>query len=722
MATTKRTTPNAAKVFSLSPNLLISDREELATFINISLKRLTYILYSKKRTSHYKEFQISKPSGAPRTLHAVSGELKLLQRKALDALQAQYKPSRYSHGFTPSKSIISNAEYHRRKKLVLKVDLEDFFPSINFGRVQGLFSSPPFNFGKEAAMTMAQMSCLDDVQGTLPQGGVLSPYIANMLCRRLDKKLAKLATENRCRFTRYADDITFSTNDVVKLPVKNLLKSIYSIIKSEHFVVNKKKTKLLTQRDRQVITGIIVNDGLNVNRKYVRNLRATIHNCEKSGVRSQLNKANFRDNRNSRPSPWDGTVPTEEFFLKHLLGKITFWGNVIVSNHQDKQHDDDKTTYKRIRTYEKLLWRFYNLPEVQANSNIVKSVKVALRRRAPLAKLLSFKGQGTTRRKEILTIFQNDAEVQKTLCDVGNAKSISELNDIIVRKKKTDPRFFERSFGTELELVKTNLKKYLEYPPINREHTKRVLESLKQEGGLKNLVHSNEEGWSIKDCYHVLLENYESLFYYLHFDLREEFENWKESLDYIATQHDDDFHIDVIANPDISDATTQLKKNTRFGRHPAESTQLKSEIQYIIDKIVSEELPIRINPKLINSFYTHVPSVLRTIEIILESMSRHSAISDANEIMIASELKDDVVEIIIFDNSTDPVFDNLDNRDVFHGKLSTVVKKTNGLCEYYIEVSVRCGNRVSMNMHTEELVSPIKEHGFVHRLIFPYIG
>ncbi|SVE13013.1 uncharacterized protein METZ01_LOCUS465867, partial [marine metagenome] len=220
----------------------------------------------------------------------------------------------------------------------------------------------PFEFGEKAATTMAQLACLDDKSGILPQGGSLSPYVANMMCRRLDKRLVQVARDHRCHFTRYADDITFSTNDVSQENIDDLIKETSSVIEFEGFIVNKDKTKILTPGDRQVVTGVIVNDGLNVNRRYVRNLRATLYNCKKDGIASQIEKKLFRDNRCSRPNKFaSNDYPSVDYFLRHLLGKINFYGSVVLSNGQDDRNLKNRNLYKRIQTYENFLYKFYKL-------------------------------------------------------------------------------------------------------------------------------------------------------------------------------------------------------------------------------------------------------------------------------------------------------------------------------------------------------------------------
>ena len=134
---------------SQKPLHKVEKRSELASFLCMTSKSLNYVLYGlygKDRRSAYRAFEIKKSSGKTRVLHAVSGPLKDVQRKALDKLEEHFKPSAYAHGFVKQKSIISNAAIHRRKRRIIKVDMEDFFPSINFGRVQGMFLAPPFNF------------------------------------------------------------------------------------------------------------------------------------------------------------------------------------------------------------------------------------------------------------------------------------------------------------------------------------------------------------------------------------------------------------------------------------------------------------------------------------------------------------------------------------------------------------------------------------------------
>jgi len=732
---TSRKKTGKSENHSLNRNSPVSNRKDLADFLGVSLKRITFVLYSVNRQSYYTKFDINKASGKPRTVYAVNEVLKRLQRAALDRFQSEsmsiYAPSGYSHGFTNDKSIITNAALHRRKKLIIKVDLEDFFPSINFGRVQGMFMAPPFNFGREAATTMAQLSCLDSGGRELPQGGVLSPYIANMLCRRLDKRLARLAQENRCRFTRYADDMTFSTNDIQKLDTRAFLGDIYEIIESEHFNINVDKTRVLTRKDRQIVTGIVVNDGLNVNRKYIRNLRATINNCEKFGVKSQIVKRNgFKDNRNSRIQQGDDTKPSEVYFLRHLLGKINFFGNVVLAVDQDKHHADDKNRYQRIETYEELLWRFYQLKEVKRSRNkeiqktVAETAKRLIRKRSNLQDRLNQSDQAYKVRKSTLDKYRNEEATKQSRSNLKSLKSIEDVQHFIEIKKKSDPRFFTINLTSDVDELKDRVDKILKYPAIDKKKTEILLRSFKIDGGLKNLVHSDEKNnLTIEECYRILKDNYEKIFYELPKKLKDEIENWKEGLSDIANQHDKNYCVDVMGDPLLKDRTRQLKCNTRFGGG-GNATRIEQKLNEIIREVNSQIIPVQIVEEgFITSLYTHTESILVSIKKIVKSMVDHSPDYGATTIKIESILKkeEDLVEIIIYDDSTKPAFDTLDSRGFIHGKLIDVITLTNGLCDYIIEASLTDGRRQGLNMHNESKSAPIRSKGFVHRLRFSKI-
>ena len=330
-----------------------STLQNIAINIGVNWKFIGQVLYSNNSNSRnhfYRVTKIPKRNGKNRTIHAVKGELKILQRKVLEWLSEMYMPSKHAKGFKKKSGIIENAIIHHNKKLILKFDLKDFFPSITFARVRGMFQAYPFDFTEKQSTVLAQISCLDN-NGPIPQGGITSPYISNMICRKLDSRLSKFAIKTGMRYSRYADDLTFSTNKWIE--IDEIVNSISEIVNTEGFILNNEKTRILNKSKRQAVTGLVVNDGLNVNRRYIRNLRALIYNCKRSGVKSQLTKNNYKDLRNtcsnitiSKSGDYysyrSGLIKKSdnksiekiaiEKFMYHIRGMIEFVGQVAKAN------------------------------------------------------------------------------------------------------------------------------------------------------------------------------------------------------------------------------------------------------------------------------------------------------------------------------------------------------------------------------------------------------
>ena len=268
----------------------IQSRNELADFLSIPRSKLTHILYVRKPDSYYEAFEIPKKNGEMRTICAPSGDLKSLQTKLANVLYAYQrniweehgtKPN-ISHAFEQGKSIITNAKIHRNKRFVLNLDLEDFFGSFHFGRVRGFFEkNRNFELTHDVAIILAQLVCY---QGVLPQGAPTSPIITNLICQSLDISLLKLAKKYKLDYTRYADDLTFSTNDKHFLENEEaFLQEVSSEVKRAGFSINQKKTRLQFRDSRQEVTGLIVNKKLNVNNIYVRKTRAMARQLYKKG-------------------------------------------------------------------------------------------------------------------------------------------------------------------------------------------------------------------------------------------------------------------------------------------------------------------------------------------------------------------------------------------------------------------------------------------------------
>lgn len=267
----------------------ISSRNELADFLKIPRGRLSYLLFVEGIDKQYQTFEIPKKHGGTRMICAPSEDLKGIQRRLAAALISYHKAISdqrkpvVSHGFEKGRGIITNARVHRNKRFVLNLDLEDFFPSFHFGRVMGYFEkNRDFRLPHEAAVTIAQLACF---QGRLPQGGPTSPVIANLICEILDTRLLKLAGTYKLDYTRYADDLTFSTNDHLFMEsCPQFLEAVTTELHRTGFLVNPKKTRLQVRDSRQEVTGLIVNKKLHVSREYYKQTRAMAHQLYTRGV------------------------------------------------------------------------------------------------------------------------------------------------------------------------------------------------------------------------------------------------------------------------------------------------------------------------------------------------------------------------------------------------------------------------------------------------------
>ena len=236
--------------------------------------------YNYNLESKYKEHRMPKKSGGERIIHAPEERLKQIQRLLNVVMSHLYQPSEAAHGFVRNRSIVTNARPHVGKQHVFNIDLKDFFPTIHFGRIKAVLQLPDYGLTPELAHIVANFCCL---QGRLPQGSPASPILTNLVCKRLDYRISGLAAKHGLAYTRYADDISLSFNQVPDESLNRFNYGLGKILEEEGFTVNDKKTRLLRPNQRQEVTGLTVNEKTNVNRAYIRNLRAILHNWQKYG-------------------------------------------------------------------------------------------------------------------------------------------------------------------------------------------------------------------------------------------------------------------------------------------------------------------------------------------------------------------------------------------------------------------------------------------------------
>ena len=280
----------------------VTTKPQLATLLGVKPQFLTHILYKLQPKTQYTRFTIPKKNGGTRTILAPSDKLKILQSNLshllLDCIDAINKTNQkkytykhaLSHGFVRKASIMTNAVMHLNQKNVLNIDLKNFFDSFNFGRVRGFFiKNNHFKLDPHIATVIAQIACYDN---KLPQGSPCSPVITNLITHSLDIKLASLAKKYSCTYSRYADDITFSTRKQVFPPQimhqkdGNFFtgKKLKYEISRAGFFINDKKTRIQFKDSRQDVTGLIVNKKPNIKKEYWRTVKSQCHRLFHTGT------------------------------------------------------------------------------------------------------------------------------------------------------------------------------------------------------------------------------------------------------------------------------------------------------------------------------------------------------------------------------------------------------------------------------------------------------
>lgn len=270
---------------------VFNNENELADAIGIPLKELRFLSFNRKvsTVSHYRKFYIPKKSGGKRLISAPMPRLKHVQYWILENIFNKIAVHPAVHGFALQRSIVSNAQPHIGKAVVVNIDVKDFFPSVHYKRVKGLLQQ--LGYSEKIAVILALLcteAVTDEVaidgknyfvqkgDRVLPQGAPTSPAITNILCYQLDKRLQGLANKTQCHFTRYADDITFSFNDT-NTNAQQLVWRIKKVLADEGFTVHPEKIRIMRKGTCQEVTGVVVNEKPGINRKKLRQFRAVLH-------------------------------------------------------------------------------------------------------------------------------------------------------------------------------------------------------------------------------------------------------------------------------------------------------------------------------------------------------------------------------------------------------------------------------------------------------------
>lgn len=295
----------------------------LLAYLGLGPAELKKIWYYRGRM--YRHFSIAKGPNKVRMISAPDERLKFLQRKLADKFTKLYRRRNPVHGFVAERSVKTNALSHLNRRFVINIDLKDFFPTISQSRVEGMLSS--LGIDTRVVEIVGRICCEN---GHLPQGAPTSPMLSNMICFRLDKNLMGIAKEARCIYTRYADDITFSSHqpptalfEAALPPAGRFSPHLFAsklrdVIHRNGFAINPGKAHYADRHSRRIVTGLKVNELLNVDRRYVRNIRAALHSIEKVGIKDAEKKFHKKHGGCSSLAAY---LRGKISFLTHVKGK-----------------------------------------------------------------------------------------------------------------------------------------------------------------------------------------------------------------------------------------------------------------------------------------------------------------------------------------------------------------------------------------------------------------
>ncbi len=291
--------------------------KDVAHALRLDPEKFFYVIQHCDDEKYYKTFSIPKKSGDDRQIAMPLRGLALSQDRLTPLLKQVYNLGPHVKAFVKGSSFVSNAAYHHNQRWILNIDLKDFFPSITFARVRGLFISKLFGFNPRVSTILARICTFE---GSLPQGASTSPILANIIANSLDRKFLEIARSEKIKYTRYSDDITFSSSK--KAVPKSIVKDFFDnedgreitlgdqlkdAVRTSGFVINDQKTRLMMPNNRQVVTGLTVNERVNVRRTDISRLRLIIFSVKKLVFKKLQKRGRQEMSNSSRSTLWDGS-------------------------------------------------------------------------------------------------------------------------------------------------------------------------------------------------------------------------------------------------------------------------------------------------------------------------------------------------------------------------------------------------------------------------------
>ncbi len=294
---------------------------------NKKIKKLYYM--SNNIGKFYKKFSIKKRNGKERNILSPCYDLKMIQFNILNSLLYDKRVSPYAKAYIKHVNLRDNVEVHKGYKYILKLDIKDFFNSVSFVDVFNIYKE--YGFSNKLCGLLTYLTTYED---NLPQGAPTSPYLSNLVLRNFDYKIGEWCEKRNINYTRYSDDMTFSMNEYNKELIRFVRVSLYK----HGLELNNDKICLINRSSRQKITGIVVNDKVQVDSTYRKRIRQEIYYINKFGLNDHCKKNNIDD---------------KELYIKSLLGRILF---VLSVDPYNKEFMEYRKIVNRIEAYKMLLF------------------------------------------------------------------------------------------------------------------------------------------------------------------------------------------------------------------------------------------------------------------------------------------------------------------------------------------------------------------------------
>jgi RNA-directed DNA polymerase len=290
---------------------IISSPKHFSLLVGIEHEYVCKMAYSQ--SFFYRSFKINKSNGKKREIKEPLPDLKYVQKWILNNILNKVEVSEYAKAFVKNRTLKHNAKFHRKQNVVVTLDIKDFFPSITVYDIADIFKS--LGYFENVALFLANLCCY---KKQLPQGAPTSPYLSNLRFKNIDDVISSYTKEHNIRYTRYADDMTFSGD----FNPHHLIKKISDIVHGNGFNINSKKTRVAYKNTRQEVTGIVVNSHLQVSKNKRKDIRQQVYYIKKYGLDSHL--THIQETRSN--------------YLNHLLGQINFCLFVNPKDNEMKQY------------------------------------------------------------------------------------------------------------------------------------------------------------------------------------------------------------------------------------------------------------------------------------------------------------------------------------------------------------------------------------------------